>query len=101
MCKDLGEPSCELFEPTAKKRISERAQTIKDFNESLRSLDSLDKSSRQSSRGRFFGERLEDKVRRYPGSFKEAVHQSEESIPTFQPSPEVGLQQGHQQPKDL
>ena len=53
VCKDLGEPSREFFGPTAKKQISERAQTIKDFNESIRSLDSLDKSSRQSSRGHF------------------------------------------------
>ena len=41
--EDMGEPSGELFGPTAKKRISEQAQTIKDFNESHCSLDSTPK----------------------------------------------------------
>ena len=39
--EDMGEPSGELFGPTAKKRITEQAQTIKDFNKSLCSLGSI------------------------------------------------------------
>ena len=52
ICKeDLGESAQELFGPTVKRRISERAQTIKAFNESLRSLD----PSPTSSQRRFLG----------------------------------------------
>ena len=48
ICKeDLGEPTRELFGPTVKRHISERAQTIK----SLRSLD----PSPSSSQKRFLG----------------------------------------------
>ena len=49
ICKeDLG----ELFGPTVKRRISERAQTIKAFNESLRSLDPSPSSSQKRCLGK-------------------------------------------------
>ena len=38
--EDMGEPSGELFGPTANKRIAERVQIIKVFNVFLRSLES-------------------------------------------------------------
>ena len=66
ICKeDPGEPTKELFGPTFKKRITERAQTIKDFNQSLRSLDSPFAGPSQTSRKRFLGK---DSKARY-GSF--------------------------------
>ena len=45
VCKDLGNCLVSSLDLQLKKRISERAQTIKDFHESLCSLDCLNKSS--------------------------------------------------------
>uniref|UniRef100_A0A1X7T8L4 Reverse transcriptase domain-containing protein n=1 Tax=Amphimedon queenslandica TaxID=400682 RepID=A0A1X7T8L4_AMPQE len=56
ICSEIiGEPSGELFDPTAKKRITEQAQTIKDFKELLRSLDSASKR-KSSFKSHFLGE---------------------------------------------
>ena len=103
VCKDLGEPSRELFGPTAKKRISERAQTIKDFNESLRSLDSLDKSSRQSSRGRFLGKDSRTRYGGTPGLSKKPYINQKKVFQPLNPAQRRGYNKGnqHQQPKDL
>ena len=51
VCKEkVVEPSSELFGPAVKKRINERAATIRSFNESI---DSLDYDS--SRKNRFLG----------------------------------------------
>lgn len=46
----------ELFGPTVKKRISERAQTMMNFNESIRSMDPPAKPRYITSKCRFLGD---------------------------------------------
>ena len=85
VCKDLEEPSRELFGLVARNGYQ---RGPKDFNESLRSLDSLDKSQHQFSKSRFLGGGLRTKYE----SSKEAIPQSEESIPAIRPNPKEELQ---------
>ena len=61
MCKDdLGDPNGELFGPVVKKKISKRATTIKNFNESVKSLDTPAKKPQNRFLGKGSGAKYGD-----------------------------------------
>ena len=71
ICKDdIGKTGTELFGAIARKRILERADTIKAFNWAVSEIEAP-----STSKSRFFGERLWSKqVRQLPGTAHQPYH---------------------------
>ena len=93
--EELGDAGGELFGPSAKKKLAERAETIKAFNEVLTKIDPPSKagSSRSSTtEGHFWGEKLEHQVRQcFKLPIPKAVHkpsylptEPSKQVPSFQ-----------------